>query len=644
MYEKKMFTRAFTTVACCVVTVSAIYGQEFRKPHELMDDAQIEQLESDFENAAENQDLSGLQERTEQLIASYTEQFASEKRIRDDIDIQGSLSERANVNTVRLFSLARSQTAQASFYSGESPFLFRLHVLLGKIHAKNQRASHALAQYTMALRYRSIETMPELSTVQEKENYYKSMLETYAEPDRISQSSENPGQAERFRELYEQYFPLKYELEELERLDSVADAERARGRPAPDRSADLNEARARFNGVMNEMEQIRTGPYTEFHNRRKTQTAELIYQCALIVKQLEEQNRKKEIAKNRNSKYRGTPGLTGARRTEVRSHPGFQKLLEWAKRIDPKNERISASLADEYRTSRQDRLAIAEHIRFLSLAEEKNLPGATLVQYRYHLAGLYTDTGEHLKAVETYETLLRAHTNEDINSIENPDPELFEESASAVRLHLAGLYFEKAGNFPRAKELYESALSELVPVADSNDPFVRARRYMNRYRTLMNLAALERRNRRSGNEKQRLADAKDIYLALSREKQQSETEIAALKSRMTEIKNSLRDEDNRELAREYYRLLNVNIPSLQRRLNFQKIRLDRMQYPALLEREAVLSLRNRDFRTAISHYNEIAETGSGPQAGRARQNIRLIRLSMEDGRMRQPVLPADYER
>ena len=130
-----------------------------------------------------------------------------------------------------------------------------------------------------------------------------------------------------------------------------------------------------------------------------------------------------------------------------------------------------------------------------------------------NLAGLYTDERRYLKAIEIYETLL------DRSAADQPGQGLLTRNQQA-RYHLAELYFQHTGKRRRSMELYEQVLQE-VPNTRQDDFALELERQRIRFRIHNHLAELNRKIRRTDQEKSRLDLAREVYFELEAERDQA---------------------------------------------------------------------------------------------------------------------------
>ncbi|MBI38724.1 MAG: hypothetical protein CMF59_03935 [Leptospiraceae bacterium] len=624
-------------------------GSLYKKPQEIFDRATIQALEDRLEGG---EPLDALAGEIERQIARYTSQFSAEKRIQVERSQIPEGREHWDVNLVRLIRLARQKEPGSRYFLGYSPYLYQLHVLLGQCYERQGDMRRALAEYNQAFRYNPVEIpysalLPvtnanEPLTEQERERFYLSMLDGFADPDRIEQESNDQwaNEARRFRNLMEQHIELKKDLEQQRKQPAVARSVLLRGGqvdPAAE-ERQLQQMENQMQTIVDQMESIRTGAYLEYKRNKERQSGDLVFRMAELTREIEKDNKQHQRLTQKSQFYGDSP--TVPERTEFSNFVGYGILLELAHRIDPDRLKFLEALSEEYSRSRKTGYAIEFEKRFLELANQRNdaNPGsvdAERINARMsNLAGLYTDERRYLKAIEIYETLL------DRSAADQPGQGLLTRNQQA-RYHLAELYFQHTGKRRRSMELYEQVLQE-VPNTRQDDFALELERQRIRFRIHNHLAELNRKIRRTDQEKSRLDLAREVYFELEAERDRILQEQNDLKERILTLKQQLRTSDDPEIRRQYYRLLYIEQPDVDERLGDVRTGLAAMDIGTVLERRAFLHIQDHEFDSAIALYNEMLSRAESRAASRARKNIIIVNRTLEDGVLRRPELPAQW--
>ncbi|MBR30376.1 MAG: hypothetical protein CMN77_03625 [Spirochaetaceae bacterium] len=622
----------------------------YKKPQQIFDLATIQALENRLEGG---EPLDALAGEIERQIARYTSQFSAEKRIQVERSQIPEGREHWDVNLVRLIQLARNKEPGSRYFLGYSPYMYRLHVLLGQCYERQGDMRRALAEYNQAFRYNPVEIpynalLPVKTnanqplTDAERERIYLSMLDGFADPDRIAQESNNQwaNEARRFRNLMEEYTELKKDLEQQRKQPAVARSVLLRGGQADPAAEEqqLQQMENQMQTIVDQMESIRTGAYLDYKRDKEQKSGDLVFRMAELTREIEKDNKQHQRLTQKSQFYGDSP--TVPERTEFSNFVGYGILLELAHRIDPDRLKFLEALSEEYSRSRKTGYAIEFEIRFLELAKERNAanPGTideTRINNRMsNLAGLYTDERRYLKAIEIYEELLSRA------AVDEPGQGLLTRNQQA-RYHLAELYFQHTGQRRRSMELYEQVLQEL-PGARQDDFGLELERQRIRFRIQNHMAELNRKIRRTDQEKSRLDQAREIYFELEGERDRIVQEQNDLKERILTLKQQLRTSDDPETRRQYYRLLYIEQPDVDERLGDVRTGLAAMDIGTVLERRAFLHIQDHEFDDAISLYNEMLSRAESRAASRARKNIIIVNRTLEDGILRRPELPAQW--
>ncbi len=607
----------------------------YKKPQEVIQEANIARLEADVERAKDWYDCEGIVRSASREVGAYNGQFVEGRRIQDERRSAGSTFLDLDKNTARLIALTQKRTPGESAFLGEHPYMLRLHTLMGICYDKSEKPYRAASEFAMAFRYLRLEEPWKVPAKNESKGaLYEQMAAGFGDPDRAKQETdpELARDAGQVRELYTRWKDEVIRVREAEKGRYAADADKARGRQdrTLDADARLRDAQTALTSSETSLDALYNGSFKKYNETKRRKAGALAMRMAGIVKTLEIDNKKNTRLLNRSSFYRGMGSELGEERTELRNFVGYGILLELAHKIDADNPEYIKLLADEYRMSRRLTDAIALQEKWIELAGTQASPDDRASAWA-RLAGMYTDQKNYIRAATAYEESLKSETDA--------------VKQNAMRLELADLYFDHTGNFPGAETLYRKYLEEGYP-RDLTTLGIRERtdHRSRRYKILRNLTSIDRRHARTDREKAGLAQAREQFLEIEAEYRKLDAERSRVQTRINEVKRELLAREEDALQKEYYTLLRIDLPQAKSLSDFVRVRMNSLNLPGLLERLALIALRERNFDGAMALYAEIISRGTGEQATRARINRERVSLTLTDGLLRDPVVPPQFER
>ena len=279
-------------------------------PSEILRLPKIQGLERRVkEEGANGSSCPSIIQEAEEELKRYYSQFTDQKRIQDEREHGPQDYREFDQNTVRLIDAARRGQHLRSYFLRESPYLFRLHVVIGRCHSSLGKSTHAVSHYTTAFRYASWELPLAKDPKQEKENIYLAMNRVFANPERIKEEevSQIRRDASRFQKELDQYFALKKEYSQAVREIDVQEAKAARGKKATVARAiqERDLLKQKFESQTKILENIRNTSYRSYLKRRNQFHADTAYRTARDVKKLELKNQIRFTSLNRSSFLRG---------------------------------------------------------------------------------------------------------------------------------------------------------------------------------------------------------------------------------------------------------------------------------------------------------------------------------------------------
>lgn len=354
--------------------------------------------------------------------------------------------------------------------------------------------------------------------------------------------------------------------------------------------------------------------------------AELAYRIVGLVRQKEDENERLARYLHRSSYYRGIGQILGADRTNKRNHTGSMIFLDYAGRLDPQNRTYAGELAEELERDGQIVRAIDYEEIYLDLAEKQNATDKEKAPHYRNLAGLYHASKNDLKAAQYYELYVSSDAT-DVSDAED---------RNEARFHLAEIHFLKTGRIDRSKTLYEEYLKNDSASAQESWK-KKALRNSRLFQIQDRLAHIHMKQQRSGNALKSMQEAIRIYRELEQVHGNTIDDLEQLKKRMNELAVALREKEDEGLQSEYYRIKRIRIPEIRVKEQFLYSRLKSLPAVSLMEKEAAIQWKLRNYTDALDLYGDIMKRGDGVQVTRARENIARLEQVRNSGVMREPV-------
>lgn len=614
-------------LAMAGLQLSALAAQDYRPVSEKVDAARVGRLEAEAER--QDADVRGVLADTLAALDAYYSQFIADKRIQDERRRPGLAVETLSENTVRLIQTARTREFGRNYFLGDHPYLYRLHRTAAKLYQRLDDPVRALNEYSMAFRYTSLDP-PYKDAAEDRKAVYLRMAQVFGSPQRTPEESDPAFKAAavRLRPLVEQYLKSEADLTKAESAIAAEEARVARGRPGNPAAAraERDRLKAETARLEAELEEIRTGEYKRYALSSQKKNGELCLEMAKIVRVLELKNKEVDRILNRSSYYRGIGDEPEENRTGYSGFTGYGLLLEFANRIDPENTTYISLLAEEYRRTRKLELAVEYYERYFQLIEKDPAAAASAqtTENMRRLAGIFSDQKNYIRAAQMLESFVARST--DMTS----------------RLQLADIHFYRTGKIERALTLYNEYLTGRTP--PGADVRSRTEASLLEFRIQSNLAAIARRSLYSDGERSALARAEQVYRTVASEHAEARKAEEAVRAQLFELKRKLLTREDEDMQRDYYRLQRIELAEATELTDYLHTRMDTMRIGSVLERLAYLAEKGRDYDRARTAYAELIRLGTGPEQTRARENLERIRLTLDDGFIRTPSVPPDFER
>ena len=555
-----------------------------------------------------------IEEQARGALQAYYSQFPQEKqRTAYERQSQNTDHSKLSKNALRLLSQLGERRLGPSYFLGERPDLFRLHVVLARTYEGRENSARALSEYAMAFRYVKIEPpgleeqalFQDLKTqfdreaeVQkneandllkkdpsqeeqkqnkitdaEKQARYLWIKSSFANQDRQAffakeEEPEIQNAAQRFSEELERHQELREAYKKAREQTALARIKETRGEnTSPGRSEALKQSedlKQQLQQSKNNLESIRTGAYRNYVKKRREFYGDAAYRMALAVKRLDFE-RYAFFVQSKGSSYlqgRGKEQSSLEEKTLEPSSSALQSALELAHKINPFHLEYIRLLADEKRRASKikEALFFTHLYLYLAGAQKQEEQVRDLAYYTLRLAGLYTEQANYSKAIESYEKYFRLEESE--------------EQKLKAKKTLADLHYKRGQNIQRAKELYLTYLQNTEELIEKEkDPKQKNELHALRCESYKSLAAIARREQFRKQTKEYLEEAREEFALLEKEKERQEEGLKTLKGRLRKLQKQLRNEEREELQRVYYKLKDKEIPEKQGELNWLKSRL-----------------------------------------------------------------------
>lgn len=597
-----------------------------KKPFELFTVEQINALETQV--GQPQGDFTQIAQTSRTMLNQWYRQFIKDKRIADQRHYPLFDPVNSNINITRLIAEARNRKNIAPYFLGDSPYLQRLHIVLGMAYEKNNDPIHALWSYSMALRYSKRETR--LSGPREKNKVLKGFLQmsrSWSNPDRLEEESD-PQQktaAQQFNQQLKEYYIATSRCEKLQREVYAKEAQMVRGQAGP---ADVTAVKNSRDAVCDSekrlfesLSEIQSGAYNSYVKTRNKKEAGVAYNMALLVKKIEDQNTINFRKKNEGSFLRSIGDTRRTNKTKSNLHTGYSRLLELAHFLDPDDRVYLELLAIQNQRSQRVKEAIAWQLKYLELSKTQNSDPGQYKKGYLRLSQLYESNREYVQSANALETYFKLE--------DQPD------NLSEHNLRLANLHFKYTGRLERALELFEKESRRLDQMElANNQESGNWKRKVRRHSVLEKSAFIQNRFRNPDQEEDLLLRAVLVYQNMNEEYKQLLIQKTALDKKLRDIKEQILEIENEELQGQYYLILQKELPELINRIDTLNRRMGQLNHAKILDRLVKLAWQKKQFRKIQGYYREIINIGNSRQATLARRNLDLIEKIMSDGIVR----------
>lgn len=614
----------------------------YKTPSEMFQPGEMDPILQGMGNP--DPDCETIGGEADRLLDLYYSQFVEEKKTAYDRRTAPPLTDGFDANRMRLLSMERSRMVGPVAFQGDSPYLFSLHFMKGRCAELAGDRSRAALHYIEAFRYTAL-VLPWKSAEDDTNGgISRDTLETmggsFSNPGRISEESDPAIRtaALRFQDLGPEYRRNTEELAMARDNVAAAQAALARGKTADPVAARAEVARLEQENLqlINELIAMRDGPFQSYMTRKGRITGELAFRLARVFHDIELERGEEDLFRRRLSDFQASGA--GIRIPDPSSRTdAYIAFLELSWKLNPENPETISLLAREYGKARKTAKAIQFTELYIQMVRNENPDPAMMESSYRNLGHLYMDQGNQIKAADALESSMALLDG-------NPQIATKDDRLEATE-RLAFLHFQKTGRFERSRELFLRVLQDLEGRDPARLPAQEAfQLHAKRMEVHTCLASISRRFRNESGELDELEKASREYGEMEKGYLALQEEMENLKIRINSIKSGLLSREDEEVQREYYTLIRLEQPALERSAREYRIRLESMNHPALLERRAFLLARRRQFYESMDLYRQVVQSGNSAEKTRSRRNLTLLEKSSRTGQVPPLQVPEGFER
>ncbi len=663
----------------------------YKNPSELITQEEVLNLENDYRALLSNPDQGRekafqIISRGSGLLTRFYSQFTEGRRIEYERRTEPLLTSGFDVNALRLHALQMNRTVQSSSFLGHSPYLNRIHYVMGMASELTDDKAAAVRHYKSALRFVRLQPFTELIPPPEKaesltvflsqivtpENYlsiYKEYLK-YRQEAAVFQEQMDIGFADKYR-LAEETDPVirDYALRTSEILKEMPVLIRRMESDRKSASEDLRDsglkqtAAASLNALLQKekmLHEIRTTEFARYAAMRSRTDGELVFRLARILKDQEHLLREEDAYAKRDSfsagmgdspleSWQGLPG----------NYTAYERYLETAHRTDPLNPEYIALLSEQVKRRRHTERALMYEEKYINniIKYRKNADQSALSERYLSAAGLYNDQRNYIKSAENFEKYLELSIDP-LPGDTSPAAELLRSRRTEAILHLGEIHLRRTQRPDRASELLEEGLRRInesvsweekqVTPEDLRDhrnedfklpdslasltPQERLNFLRRRFQLYRDLAYLSQKRKYTEAQISWTERAVRDFRYLEEDRRILEAEAAELRRQSDTLKQDLLNQENEEKQREYYILLRTRQPALSRQISFLNGAVNSLAPVTMLLSLADLRMNENRLTEASALYEEIVRKGNGPQIAEARRKLKSIERLQREGR------------
>lgn len=670
-FEKKINYKIFILLYFYLTLTDILFSQVLRKPHEVMNFQRIQLLENQWQNRLfTSEEILPL---IEQELQAYFSQFRDERLLRETIISVPYDYYNFPLNKIHTFLYIRSREDIQKSNRIFSPYLYNTFLFKAKLHKDLNQSNKALESYFQSLNYaipiihlsdevknkdiisREINIKDLEQTLNQKEfiellNYFEYLDFTFGNENFIKETIDSNFQTKinSFKELYVNFQKNLKEIQNLKQEYYKSQFMR-----------NLNETtnlsrnfQQKWLEIHNNWNQL-LDFYNEFlleQRNLKKEYSNILYDMALIMKEIEIKQKERERLLNQSSYYRGTGNALGINKTQYRMFTGYKTLLELAHNLNPDDLNYIDLLSDEYFSIKDTTSGLKIEKEWFKKASKEDIRNP---KHFFRIISYYLSTKNVSLAKEYIE-------NFRVNLVEVPALQnyIFDKNKQELLLdpfdHFNYFYINFLIQYYLSYKInvdIPTELSNLLQKIDdklkTNQDFnTNLKAYKLKSSVLNDLASYYRFNKNSNEEYKFLMEIKTIDDTLENMELNTSEEYKNLNQQSLNLKRELYYEEDTKKTQDLFELEKIRLPNLKKQLESINTLRNSLKIGNILERIAYLNFMNKNLDNAIFFYNSIISKKNVDDQTkyRAMENIKRIKTMQLTGRMALILLPDNFER
>jgi len=650
--------------------VNVLNSQIIKSPAEVVDFQRINRLKDQYQNNLfdEKQILPII----DQELQNYFKQFRDERLLKDTVlSIPYDFFEYP-LNKIHTLIYIRNQT-DIQKNRIFSPYLYQTFYFKAQLHQKLGENQKAIQGYLQALNY-SIPILEQDKTIidasktilpenllmidlentlnkdlfKKKLDYFEYLNYTMGDQNFQIELSDNnlKNDLEQFqknyRDLQKQLQTIKKIKQEYYKLDLNKQVDLNYTTNKQNQLNDFENAWKQIISLWDNLLILEQSLLRELE-RLKKEYAEILYNIALLIKDLEQKNKERERMLNQSSYYRGTGNTLGINKTLYSDFVGFKQLLEMAHNLEPQNLLYLDKLSDEYFRDKNFQVGLKIEKSWFSIAQKNDERNP---KHYFRIISYYLTTKNVSLAKEYLEQLYQ-----DLNNYPSLRQYLYEDKNLFLEPMDHFLYFYQNFYLTNYSKLDEEVIKDLLKKTDDklstiNNVSEIFKGLKIKYHLLDDLSKYYRINKVYSEEFLTLTEILNLDKKLKASIQELEIRKKSLEQETSELKQKLYYEENKESSQKLFRLEKVDLPNVIYDLQSLKSLKKSIPIGNVLERLAYLSYQKNELNAAIDYYNQMIEDNyvDTNYKKRAIINIKNLKKTLETGYKYKIELPDTFER
>jgi hypothetical protein len=652
------------------IFVNVLHSQIIKSPSEVIDIQRINRLKDQYQNNLFNE--KEILPIIDQELQNYFKQFRDERLLKDTVvSIPYDFFE-FPFNKIHTLIYIRNQSdiQKSRIFS---PYLYQTFFFKAQLHQKLGENQKAIQSYLQALNYSipilehektimdaSNKILPENLLIIDLENtlnkdlfkkkfdYFEYLNYTMGDKnfqiELLDNNLKNDIQQfqKNYREIQKQLETIKNIKQEYYKLDLNKQVDLNYTTNKQNQLKNFENTWKQIISLWNNLLTLEQSLLSE-QEKLKKEYAEILYNIALLIKDLEQKNKERERMLNQSSYYRGTGNTLGVNKTLYSDFVGYKQLLEMAHNLEPKNLLYLDKLSDEYFRDKNIQVGLKIEKSWFSLAQKNDERNP---KHYFRIISYYLTTKNISLAKEYLEQFYQ-----DLNNYPNLRQYLYEDKNLFLEPVDHFLYFYQNFYLTNYSKLDDEVIKDLLKKTENKLSTIQnisesSKGLKMKYHLLEDLSKYYRIKKNYPEEFLALTEILNLDKKLKESIQELEIRKKSLEKEASELKQKLYYEENTELSQKLFRLEKVDLPNVI--YDLQSLITLKKSIPIgnVLERLAYLSYQKNDLNAAIDYYNQILEDNfiDTNYKKRAMNNIRNIKKTIETGYKYKIDLPDTFER